>query len=58
MQINKLTEQDIIDFWKCDHNNLHEYVEGEVIHNCTVQTLICKKCGSVSIGWTREGDKN
>jgi len=35
----------------------HDYEEVEVIHNCTVQILRCKRCGKLSIGWTR-GDSD
>lgn len=33
--------------------SLHDYEEIEVIPNCTVQILKCKKCGKLSIGWYR-----
>ena len=32
----------------------HDYIEQEVTA-ATVQVLVCRKCGAVSVGWTRGG---
>ena len=31
--------------------SLHDYVEVDVIPNCTVQILKCRTCGKISIGY-------
>lgn len=53
----ELNENVIREFYLCGGGS-HELVEDEVIENCTVQILKCKKCGEVSIGWCRGGIKD
>lgn len=33
--------------------SLHDFEEVEVIEGATVQILRCRKCGAISVGWTR-----
>lgn len=37
-------------------NVAHNLEVTEVIHNCKVEVLECKKCGYVSLGWYRKRD--
>jgi len=32
----------------------HQFVEKEIHRNVTVQILQCKKCGEISIAWSRQ----
>lgn len=37
-----------------DRNVIHKLELKEVINNCKVEVLECKKCGYVSLGWYRK----